>query len=260
MNAARAAGLALVVALATTVGACSDAPLSLGADPDFLWWSDHESGDLSDWTRTSDTGSGATYVVGGDVAVSTDRARSGTHALRSTVTATGSTAAQIFRAGFGARAAYYGAWFSLPASATPASYWVFFSFHARMASGADVALWDVKLAPGADGLELALLHHDSGDVAPVAHVAVPLDRWFQVESSFVASPGADGRLQVWLDGALAFDVAGPTSPADPSTAPVTWTVGTNTDGLTPTPATLYIDDAYVSKRRLGPDFPVFWRP
>jgi hypothetical protein len=249
---------AALATLLAAAGACGGEPVNLGPDPDFLWWSDHETGDLTDWARGG-TDLGATYVQGGDVAVTTEQARSGTHALRSTVTgANGQSAAQIWRSGLDARAAYYGAWFLLPAAAQPASFWVFFSLRARTAPGTDLPLWDLKLT-GAQP-ELQLLQHDTGDVAPLAHVPVPVGRWFHVEAFYVPAADASGRLQVWLDGAPIYDLSGmPTAPAGAAAAPVTWTLGTNTDGLTPTPATLFVDDAYVSLRRLGPGFPPFWR-
>jgi hypothetical protein len=246
-------------ALLLAAGACGGEPVNLGPDPDFLWWSDHETGDLADWSRGG-TDLGATYAQGGEVAVTADQARSGTHALRSTVTApaaNGQSAAQIWRSGLDAPAAYYGAWFLLPATAQPTSFWVFFSLRARTAPNGDVPLWDVKLA-GAQP-ELQLLQHDTGDVAPLAHVPVPVGRWFHVEAFYVPAADASGRLQLWLDGTPIYDLSGPTAPADAATAPVTWTLGTITDGLTPAPATLFVDDAYVSRRRLGPGFPPFWR-
>jgi hypothetical protein len=247
--------LPLLALVGSAAGACS--PVDLGPDPDFVWWSDHETGDLSDWQRGG-TDFGSTYVQGGELTVTADVARSGTRALRSTVVTPGSAAAQISRAEIAAPAAYYGAWFLLPDAAQPATFWVFFSFHARAAPGNDVPVWDLKLA--SPGPELQLLRHDTGDLAPLTHVPVPVGRWFQVEAFYRPAADANGRLQIWLDGTPIYDLAGvPTAPANAAEAPVTWSVGSITDGLTPTPATLYVDDAYVSKRRLGPEFPPFWR-
>ena len=165
---------------------------------------------------------GSTYVQSGELVVTTDAARSGTHALRSSVTDAGGAqaAAQIWRGGLDAPAVYYGAWFLLPETATPAMYWVFFSFRARTAPGTDVPLWDLKLAPAPAGLELQLLHHDTGDVEPLAHVAVPIGRWVHVEAFYVPAPDARGRLQIWLDGVTIYELDGtPTAPADAVTRP-----------------------------------------
>jgi Polysaccharide lyase len=249
--------LASVLALASGCGK----PLDLGTDPDFLWWSDHETGGLEDWLRGG-TAAGATYATGGGaISVQPGLARSGRYALVSTAGAAGATTAgQVTRLGL-REDAYYGAWFYLPASATPATYWVFLSFHSDDGSGGgNVALWDLKLASVDAGgtLELQLLNHDTGDVAPLAHVAVPLGRWFQVQAFLHAAADASGALRVWLDGAPVYDVAGPTTTA--AAPAISWTVGTITDGLAPAPTTLYIDDAFIAKRRIDADAPPFWRP
>jgi hypothetical protein len=249
------AALAFAAVLAV-VGGCGK-PLDLGPDPDFLWWSDHETGGLDDWLRGG-TSAGSTYATGGGaISVQPGLARSGRYALVSTAGAAGAmSAGQVTRHGL-REDAYYGAWFYLPATAAPATYWVFFSFHD---DDGNVALWDVKLGPVDAGgtLELQLLSHETGDVTPLAHVAVPLERWFQVQAFLHAAPDASGVLRVWLDGAPVFDVAGATTTA--AAPAISWTVGTITDGLTPAPATLYVDDAFIARRRIDPDAPPFWRP
>ncbi|HEX4405690.1 MAG TPA: heparin lyase I family protein [Polyangia bacterium] len=250
---------ALALALACTLAVASGCgkPLDLGPDPDFLWWSDHETGGLDDWLRGG-TSAGTTYATGGGaISVQPGLARSGRYALVSTAGAAGAmSAGQVTRHGL-VDDAYYGAWFYLPATATPATYWVFFSFHA---DDGNVALWDVKLGPeGASGtLELQLLSHVTGDVTPLEHVTVPLGRWFQVQVFLHPAADASGALRVWLDGASVFDVAGPTTNAAASA--LAWTVGTITDGLTPAPTTLYVDDAFIAKRRVDTNGPPFWRP
>jgi hypothetical protein len=248
--------LALALALASGCGG----PLDLGPDPDFLWWSDHETGGLDDWLRGG-AATGSMYAAGGgSVSVQAGLARSGHYALASTAGASGTTSAgQVTRRGQRGDA-YYGAWFYVPAAARPATYWVFFSFHGDDGTGAgDVALWDVKLAPidAVGTLELQLLHHDTGDVAPLAHHTVPLGRWFQVQAFLRPAADAAGILQIWLDGAPVFDVGGPTTTA--AAPAIAWTAGTITDGLTPAPTTLYVDDAFIAKRRIEADAPPFWR-
>jgi hypothetical protein len=254
----RHAGLAALVVVAAFIGGCG--PLDLGPDPDFSWWSDHETGGLEDWLRGGST-AGSTYATGGGaVSVQPGISRSGRFALSSTAGAAGGTSAgQVTRRGLRGDA-YYGAWFYLPAAARPATYWVFFAFHGDDGNGGgDVGLWDVKLAPVdvAGSLELQLLHHDTGDVAPLAHVAVPLGRWFQVQAFLHPATDASGRLQVSLDGAPVFDVVGATATA--AAPAIAWTLGTITDGLTPATATLFIDDAFIATRRIDPGSAPFWR-
>jgi hypothetical protein len=85
--------------------------------------------------------------------------------------------------------------------------------------------------------------------------ALPIGRWFQVEA-FVRAPTPDeGELRIWVDGAQIFEHHGATLP----TSTVTWVIGSGADGLDAPLASLFIDDAAVTRRRLGPEFPPFWR-
>jgi hypothetical protein len=250
---------ARTAALATLgLGAACGGPLDLGSDPDFLWWTDHETGGLDDWLRGG-TAAGSSYIAGGgDVAVQTGLARSGRFALTSTAGAAGTTSAgQVTRRGLSV-AAYYGAWVYLPAFALPASYWVFFSFHGDDGAGGDSALWDLKLADaGTSTLELQLLRHDAGDLVPQQHVPVPFGRWFQVEAFLRPASDDTGRLQIWLDGTPIYDVSGATTAA--ATPAVSWSLGSITDGLSPAPASLTFDDAFIAKREIAASAPPFWR-
>jgi hypothetical protein len=251
--------LAAALLLGAGLAGCGAGPLDLGVDSDFLWWTDHETGDLQDWLRGAPD-LGASYMSGGgQVAVQPGLARSGSHALVSTApaaggaTSTSMSAGQVTRTGSLPASAYYGAWFYLPSFARPATYWVFFSFHA----GASTPLWDLKLAAADDGtLSLQLLHHDTGDVAALRTVPVPLGRWFQVQAFYRTAGDTADALRIYQDGDLIFDVEGQES------VPVVdlgWTLGTLTDGLTPGPTSLYVDDAFISKREIDAQAPPFWR-
>ena len=141
----------------------------------------------------------------------------------------------------------------MPTFARPTTYWVFFSFHA----GASTPLWDLKLsALPDDTLALQLLHHDTGDVAALRARTVPLGRWFQVQALYETTGAPTDALRIWQDGELLYDIQGPEA------APVAdlgWTVGTLTDGLTPSPTSLSIDDAFIATRQIDAQSGPFWR-
>jgi hypothetical protein len=248
--------LPLLVAL---TGCDAGSPVNLGPDPDFLWWTDHETGDLQDWLRDG-PGVGSSYASGGSgVQVATGPARSGRFALSSTVPGPGAGGvliAQVTRTGSLAAAAYYGAWFYVPAFARPATYWVFFAFH----GAANAGLWDLKLAAtGPDTLGLQLLHRDTGDVTPVRALPVPTGRWFQVQAYYRAAGDAADALRVWQDGVLVFDVEGAIAPVPPAAGGGSWTLGTVSDGLDPGPSVLWLDDAFIATRQIDAHAPPFWR-
>src|SRR5258708_13457250 len=102
-----------------------------------------------------------------------------------------------------------------------------------------------------------VLHdHGSGDDLACASAVVPLRRWFQVEGFVGAAGDSTGRLELWFDGTLIYDIGEPTVASDY----VEWQVGGVAEFISPVGSTLFVDDAAISTERLGPDYPVFWRP
>ena len=78
---------------------------------------------------------------------------------------------------------------------------------------------------------------------------VPVERWFQLEAFYRAANDNTGRLTYWLDGQQVIDIAGaPTSP----TSWVEWDACSVGENLTPSMATLYVDDCAISRSRVGP--------
>ena len=253
---------AIAVALATaSLAACGQGPSNLGSSPDILWWTDHETGDLSDWTRN---GGSLWTSTGGQLDVVTSPVRSGSYALRSSVTSSSSTlsAAVAQRAGVQVPVdAYYSAWYYVPAVSTATTYWLFFKFRSRCVASdpsTDAEVWDFNFVPDGNGaMQFTLFGHAKGVLEPpVATPTVPIGQWFQVEAYLRVANDDTGRLTVWEDDTVIFDVQG--QPTMPSTC-VEWSVGGITGMITPASATFYVDDAAISTRRLGPDYPVFWR-
>lgn len=242
--------------------ACSSEPADLGQSADILWWTDHETADLSDWTR--DNGGGTWTAGGGSVQIAAvDFARSGNYVLRSIVQ---STDASTRSAGIALRErsmpneACYSAWFYAPAAVVANGYWLFFKFRSRTTASdtsSDVDTWDVDVVPSsAGGLGLSIYRHDTDQTLTTTGPGVPIARWFQLEACLRAANDDSGRLVIWLDGQTVFDFSNkPTMPSQY----VEWNVGGVAQALMPASATIYVDDAAISTHQLGPDFPIFWR-
>jgi len=248
--------------LLTCSAACSNVTLSIGSSPEILWWTDHEDG-LADWTSGGGDRGGLLASNGGQVELSTEFARSGRTSLRSIVTSPGEGAGSTGvarRTGSLPKEAYYSAWYYVPEPMTGGQYWLFFKFRSRTVAAdpaTAVEVWDFDFNAHGDGtMGVFLYHHDTGDRVPLASPLVPLRRWFQVEAFFRAAGDATGRLELWFDGALIYDIAEPTAPSDY----VEWQVGGVAEFISPVGSTLFVDDAAISTERLGPDYPVFWRP
>jgi hypothetical protein len=230
-------------------------PVSLGPDPDFVWWTDNESGDLSDWKRQGSTWESA----GGTLAMVNTPVRSGRYAVRSSVASqpAGTISGAVLVAENMPSEAYYSAWFLVPETVPGSTYWTFFKLASRMTpdnptTGLDV--WDFDLDPAPGGVKLRLFRHPPIDIAPMVDKTIPLGTWFQVEAHYRASTASDGELLLWLDDTLLFEIHGPTAP----TTYVAWTIGGAAEDLAAPQASVVLDDAAVTKRRLGTHFPPFW--
>lgn len=252
------AGAAL--AGAALVLGCGADPAYLGVSSEITWWTDHETGDFSDWFKNN----GKVWTTGGGaVAVVNSPVRSGSHSLRAlsnTSDASELSAAIGVRESLTPNLACYSAWYYVPALLNANKVWLFFKFRSRtQPSDADSAVeaWDVDVVPNGDGSGSLAIHSYQTDTrTSVKNAVVPVARWFQLEACLLASSGVEGRLSIWLDDALVFELEGqPTLPSQW----VEWNVGNVAEATTPATASVFADDAAISTRRLGPDYPIFWR-
>lgn len=256
MPCARVSPLTLGVLL--TLGGCG--PAVVGQDPDVIWWADHEAGDFSEW----DTGGYHWSTEGGSTRIVTAVARSGRHSFESSVSSLEpgrQSGAQASRSGSLPTEAFYSAWFYLPERVSSTSYLVLTKFRSRSDpanSATIVNTWDIDILTDASGSMFPQLYdHAETQGLWRTDFRIPVDRWFQIEVFLRAVNDDTGRITVWFDGELLFDVTGKAT--IPSSI-FEWSVGSVAEEIAPSPAVIFIDDAAISKRRLGPDFPAFWRP
>ena len=121
---------AAVLASALLAG-CSDSSFTFGNHPDVTWWTDHESGDLSDWTGS--TAPGGFIILGNSrVEVVKGLARSGDYALRVQDESHDNRDYPLAaRSGPLPIEVYCSAWYYMPQPLRPKSYWWFALFRSR---------------------------------------------------------------------------------------------------------------------------------
>jgi hypothetical protein len=235
-------------------------PARLGQDPGILWWTDHESGSFSDW----DDGGSHWSIEGASTKIVSrpSPTRSGQYSFESVIASPGAgvqSGAQAVRATGLPSDGYYSAWFYLPQAVTSTTYLVLTKFRSRKNAADTNSItnaWDVDLFTDANGMFLELCDHaNSNGLQDHTHV-VPVQAWFQIEVHLRAATDDTGEVTVWLNGAQVFEVS---LRATMPTSYVEWAVGGVAEVISPTPMTMLIDDVAVSKRRLGPEFPVFSR-
>jgi hypothetical protein len=249
---------ALSLAWASIGAASCDRRVDLGvigdASASMLWRATFETGDLSEWKGD---GQGGEYNenITLDPTPTTAVAHGGQYAGMITLSPSFAMTSTnyLFRNQPSPPAAYYSAWFYVP-STIKVSAWLSLT-HFRESQTNDgnnlSALWDVNLYPRPYGGLAAQLYDYVNHMNWVQPnpVAFPFDTWVQLEVFLAKSTGPGGRITVWQDGVLIFDRPGATVQNDW----IQWDAGGASDpNLTPSPATIYIDDAAISTTRLGP--------
>lgn len=84
---------------------------------------------------------------------------------------------------------------------------------------------------------------------------MPISKWFQIEAYLRVANDITGHLTIWQNDSIIYDLSGPTA----ATADVEWLLGSVIEGLALEPGELYIDDAAITRRRIGSLEPPFVR-
>lgn len=164
--------------------------------------------------------------------------------------------------------AYYGVWMRFPHAYNPnqngdwdvdgdGGWWNVFQFKSDDADGVSQPVWVLNIGYDEDRESMYFYLYSKYN-APFSYEAeidhtVPVDEWFHVEARYLQDDGSDGRVAIWMDDELLFDVQDATTKlAEPSS----WGIGNYTEhiagGPTPGTATVYFDDATVATMRIGP--------
>jgi hypothetical protein len=235
----------------TALCAC-ERRIDIGSD--VLWSADHETGDLSEWIA-GDQGGFSANPPTTTIAASTDVAHTGSYSVKLTNAAAGARdAARLWRQAPYPAEAYYSAWYFLPEAYSAPVSWTIMQFRAPSPEdpsviGSLVDL-DVRGLPGGE-LILSVFDHRTAYLrspTPATALPLPIGRWFQIEALFRNVSGDGGRLVVWMDGALYYDIQRPFG----LSSSVYWSPCSSSYDLAPAEAPIYVDDAAVSVARLTP--------
>jgi hypothetical protein len=170
---------------------------------------------------------------------------SGRHAAAFSVNSADADAQQTrcVRQGTLPNAAYYGAWYFIPASATNTDLWNLLHFRGGD-GGAYHGLWDVSLENGPGGsLELFVFDFLNGEILrPGTPTPVPIGSWFHVQLYLERARSATGRVALYQDGEVLFDRQ---NLVTDDSSYGQWYVGNLAHALTPPASTLYVDDVTI---------------
>jgi hypothetical protein len=241
---------------------CSDR-LELGSD--LVWTADHETGNLEQWTRdgrgealeprTPDTEEPIAPGKDSSIEASTEQAHGGHYSIK-LVNPTGweqdYDGPELYRV-LGAQSdAYYSAWFFLPEAYRLEPQLTLMRLRSRDVDG-DKPFNGEELqlrSLSSGGYVLQVFSNNNGFLLePIANPAphVEAGRWFQLEARF--EPQSSGRLRVWLDGTLAYDLSDRPGAIG---AEMVLGVCNVAEVAAPAPVVLFVDDVAVSYSRVSP--------
>ncbi len=236
-----------------------------------LWTGDMEEGSLADWELDDE---GGEFNSGSaDTVASSDVVRSGQWSAQLTATTPPESGTRLFRWGEARRNRdlYYEAWFYLPVSyqltADPNTgrYWNIFQFKSTNQDGSqNDPIWFLNAINGPDGSLVpqvgwspqSLEGPRAGELGSQGFLAedvtLPVGRWFQIRARLRQSKDFDGLVRFWVDGQKIFDmrdVRTGHSNCDYNDWCVDqgWSVNNYSDGLSPSPATIHVDDARIRR-------------
>jgi hypothetical protein len=233
-----------------------------------LWSADHEEGNMSDWYTPS---GGGEFNSGNAVsAASTDFAHSGRYSAKATISTPPSpSAVRLFRWAESRvnQAAYYSTWVYFPRIHTP-SWWIVFQFKSRASSSTDPdPFWFVQVGNRSNGtmyFYLTWWHGPwPGGTVEGPHQGevggrdysqtikdISVGQWVHLEAYLRQSSSFGGQITVWQDGVEILNQNN-VKTRYPYMGDE-WAPSSYSGSISPSPATIYFDDAAISTVRLGP--------
>jgi hypothetical protein len=253
----------LTLPIAWLALACSD-PLEVGND--IVWSADQELTSLEQWTRD---GSGELRAprretdpeavppiaeADSSIEASSEHAHRGRFAVKLVTPADYQydyEGPELLHTAGALSDAYYSAWFMLPRQHEVQPHLTVMRLRSR---GEDGELFNgeelqLRSLPSGGYVLQVFSNHPAFLLEPIADPPplIEVERWFQLEARYEAE--AAGRLRVWLDGRLVYDL--PERPG--ASAPeIVLGVCAVVSRSSPAPLELFVDDAAVSLSRVGP--------
>jgi len=234
--------------------------------PNILWSATFEPGNFSEWEQDGDGGEYKENAAASPT-VTTELAHGGRYAGKSTMGPTAGSPGMassnyFYRTQPSPTEAYYGAWYYIPSTVTVRS-WLSL-VHFRCSTTGDgknvVPVWDLNVWPVRDGslppgtLPIGSLTTHFYNFLTLVNAdqlvtqAVPTDQWVHFEVLIRKAADATGRVTIWQDDQMIIDLQ---NIATFSTDWVEWDAGGASNDLSPSTASIYVDDATISLERLG---------
>jgi hypothetical protein len=227
-----------------------------------------EEGNLSGWTA----GGGGPYNGTGDCWVecaeangqtsvaSQERAMTGTWSLKMSVPETGAVRVHRWAESALNPDLYYSAWYYIPAERTVGQHWNIWQWISKVSEAQQSPFWFIEAynpVQGSPKLGLRVVWFlNTGVDGPLPGQTgyktwplgynVPIGQWFHIEGRYKCAGDFTGAVQVWLDGVEVFNQADVRTGYPGGSC--LWSVDNYAAKLTPSPTSIYVDNATISRR------------
>ena len=239
-----------------------------------LWSADMETGSLSQWlssTIQSTPCGGEFSGSGGHTLPSREFARSGLWSAKMTIpgesigSSIAGTRLHRWCEPQRYRELYYSVWYYVPKLLTirPGGWANWFQFKSKQANGGNDPYFflDVQNAPGSGDMHFMLTWWggltiegpspgQSGYRTWKTSRKIPIRQWVHVEARYVCAGDFSGAIQVWQDGIELFRLEGVRTRHPEGDCQ--WGVNNYGNGISPSPVEIFVDDAAISTKRIGP--------
>jgi hypothetical protein len=143
---------------------------------------------------------------------------------------------------------YYKVWYYFPQSYTLTgnpltAFWNIFQWKSKV-NDLNEVFYQVNIGNRANGSMFLYMYDWQRRIGYDQRIVdVPVNQWFYIEGFYSSRGDNTGRVTIWQDGTLLWDLSGvQTKYAGGDTE---WSVNNYSDGVTPRPAVFYIDDAEI---------------
>lgn len=244
------------------------------APPAPLWISDFESASTRQWEDNDiqPTPCGGEFLgAGGTVSLNQEIVHRGSWSLKMTIPGSSKSSAipgaRMHRwcESQRNRELYYSVWYFVPQHYTvEKGGWLnWFQFKSKRPNGANDPFFflDIKNDLRMGNMRFMLTwwgghkfvgpqQSQQGYRTWIASEAIPIDRWFHIEAKYVCAGDFSGSIQIWQDGNEIFHLDQVKTRY--SDGDCQWGVNNYGTGVSPSPVTIFIDDAVISATRVGP--------
>jgi hypothetical protein len=235
--------------------ACSACGPKIDLGSDVTWATSHESGTYDDWLLPPGGNIFLTDPTNDSVSVVAGPAHSGQYSLKlSNGGVSDMDGPGVYRELVNPDEAYYSAWYYLPTSYVTKSQWTILKFRSRSDVNPDDPPnhghdLNLRALPGGETILYVYSHDPAYLQAPLANppAIVPVGEWFLLEVLFRPRTDDTGRLLVWLNDRLVYDLENRRT-AD--TSDVLWSPCSVGEDVEPSPKVIYVDDAAISHTRV----------